>query len=115
MVEKIVYDYLKKALDVPVYLMIPPDPPGRFVTVEKTGISVTDHIETSTLAIQSWGDSEILDAIRLDEKVRKAMREIVSLPDVSACYINASANFTDTASKRPRYQSVFLIVKNEEA
>ena len=40
-----------------VYLEIPDDAPEKYVTVEKTGSSETNHILSATFAIQSRADS----------------------------------------------------------
>lgn len=115
MIEKIVYDHLKLALyPYNVYMMTPADPPDRYVTVEKTGSSSSDHIVSSVFAIQSYGKNELYEAAALNEHVKAVMKQIVDLPEVSACYLNTDGNFTDTTNKRPRYQAVFVVTHHEE-
>ena len=53
MIEKMVLDYLKSKMDVPVVLEIPPAPPEKFVLIQKTGSSVENFLYSSTLALQS--------------------------------------------------------------
>jgi len=43
-IEIIVWEHLQELLDAPVYLEIPDDAPEKYVTVEKTGSSETNHI-----------------------------------------------------------------------
>lgn len=109
MIEPTVIAYLSTALSVPVSGGVPADPPDKFVTVEKTGGSRTNWIESSTLAIQSWAPS-IAEAAALNDAVIAAMSAIVTLDSVSSVELNATYNYTDTTRNRPRYQAVFEIV-----
>lgn len=109
MIEKIVYDYLSEALTVPVRLEVPENPPERFVLLEKTGSGVENHIYSTTIAVQSWAET-LFETAELNEQVKAAMDEIVRLPEVCSCRLNSDYNFTDTATKRYRYQAVFDLV-----
>lgn len=109
MIEKIVYDYLSEALTVPVRLEVPENPPERFVLLEKTGSGVENHIYSATIAVQSWAEA-LFEAAALNEQVKEAMDGIVRLPEVCRCRLNSDYNFTDTATKRYRYQAVFDLV-----
>ncbi len=108
MIEKIILDYLKAALDVPVYMELPANPPLRCVVLEKTGSSCTSHIYTAMLAVQSYAPS-LYGAAALNEQVKAAMADADTLPEICAVRLNTDYNFTDTASKRYRYQAVFDI------
>lgn len=108
MIEKIIIEYLLERLAVPCYLEIPGKPPASFVTIEKTGSSEEDQVISSLVAVQSYAGS-MVDAIELNESVKDAMREIVELDNIAACDLNSDYNFTDTVSKRYRYQAVFDI------
>ena len=108
MIEKIILDYLKAALDVPVSMQLPADPPPRCVVLEKTGSSCTDHIYTAMLVVQSYASS-LYGAAALNEQVKAAMADADTLSEVCAVRLNTDYNFTDTASKRYRYQAVFDI------
>lgn len=106
MIEKIVLDYLNGVLDVPCYMEIPEKPIAPYVVIEKTGESETNKIFSGTLAIQSISTS-LYNAAELDEEVKTAMESIVELDSVYRCRLAGSYNFTDTSTKRYRYQSVF--------
>lgn len=108
MIEKIVLDYLNGVLDAPCFMEVPEKPNAPFVVIEKTGESVTNKIHLGTLAIQSYGTS-LFNAAELDEQVKTAMESIVELNTVYRCQLIGSYNFTDTETKRYRYQSVFNI------
>ena len=108
MIEKIVLDYLTSKLDVPCSMELLPDLGDSFVVIEKTGSTEDDGIEGGTIAIQSYGAS-LLDAAKLNEKVKLAMKGIVELDSVYKCKRNSDYNFTDPTTKRYRYQAVFNI------
>lgn len=109
MIEKIVLQYLNTMLDVPAYMEMPEEPPPQFVLVEKTGSSTENHIESATLALQSYAGSLYL-AAELNEKVKKAMDNIAALTDISSSKRNADYNYTDTTRKQYRYQAVYDLV-----
>lgn len=109
MVEKTILDYLSKALDVPVHMERPEDEPDSYVLIEKTGSSTTNHIESATLAIQSYAAS-MYEAASLNYRVKSAMKNSVMLPEISRCDCNSDYNYTDTTKKKYRYQAVFDIV-----
>lgn len=111
MVEKIIYDYLNSLEDLPVsaYTEVPEDRPSRFYLIEKTGETVSDRIQSATIAIQSYGDS-LYDAICLNQSVKDAMLDgLITLDSISGVKINSDYNFTDTTTKTYRYQAVFVV------
>ena len=52
----------------------------------------------------------MLNAAVLNDKVKKAMDKMIELPEISSCKLNSDYNFTDTETKRYRYQAVYNIV-----
>lgn len=108
-IEAIVIDHLKTALQTTkVYGEIPDSPAGEFFVVDKTGSSTVDHICTSTVAIQSYGDSKYA-AAESNEKMKRAMKGIVELDQIGACYLSTDYNYTNIARKQYRYQAVYQI------
>lgn len=108
MIEATIINYLNEKLDVPTYAEVPPKADKSFCIIEKTGSSVENHIYSATVAVQSYADS-LLNAAKLNEKVIQAMEELPELAEVSACELNSDYNYTDTSTKRYRYQAVFDI------
>lgn len=109
MIEKVILDFLTENLDVDVYMEMPRKPTNRsFVVVERTGRREYDKITTSMFAFQSYGET-LLDAATLNDQVEEVVKNLITLDDVTAVYINSSYNFTDTALKNYRYQCVFDI------
>ena len=109
MIEKTVLDYLNEALDVPVYMEMPEKQPKEFVLIEKTRSSTEDFINLATVALQSYAESMFQAAV-LNEKVKKAMDNIIVLDDISRSKRNSDYNFTDTTKKKYRYQAVYDLV-----
>lgn len=112
MIEKTILDYLGEHLSVPVYMEEPISKPASYVLIERTGSSESDLIETTTLALQSYGAS-LYDAAVLNMAVKARIKQAVELPSVSAVYINSDYNFTDTETKRYRYQCVAVVTHFE--
>lgn len=108
MIEQIVLTYLSTALSVPVFAEVPTAPGKSFVVIEKTGSGNTNHISSAMIAVQSYADT-LLGAAQLNEAVKEAMENLTDLDSIGRCKLNTDYNFTDTASKRYRYQAVFDI------
>lgn len=109
MIELVVYNYLKRVLQVPVFMEIPPSPPTKFVLIEKTGSSEENYIMNATFALQSYAPT-LFEAAELNEAVKEQMRGIIEHEDVSKSQLNSDYNFTDTTKKIYRYQAVFDLV-----
>lgn len=112
-IETVVYGYLNGALDVPVYMEIPANPPKSFVLIEKTSGGLDNHINNAVFAIQSYAGS-LYDASILNDVVKVAMLGngddeygIIDQCDISSCKLNSDYNYTDTTKKKYRYQAVF--------
>lgn len=108
MIEAVLYEYLKDALYVPVYMEMPKTPPTRFVLLEKTAGGLVNHISSAVLAIQSHAES-MYQAAALNETVKAAMLEAVILDDIASVRLNSDYNYTDGTTKDYRYQAVFDI------
>lgn len=113
MIEKIVLDFLCEKLDVDVFMEEPEKPTKSYVLIEKTGSSEQDFLSSATLAIQSYGAS-LYDAAKLNKHVKQAMAELICLSQICRCKLNSDYNFTDTTTKRYRYQAVFDIIFYDE-
>ncbi len=108
MIEKIILDYLNENLSVPAYMEEPEDPIEEYVLLEKVGSSENDHIQSATVAVQSYAAS-LYGAAKLNGKVKDAMSDIITLDAVNRCKLNSDYNYTDGETKRYRYQAVFDI------
>lgn len=107
MIEQILYDYLNRTLtDVTVTTEIRQGMPESFVFIEKTGSSMRDRLKVSRIAVQSYAAS-LYGAVALNERVKEAMFDMVSEPEITNVELNSDYNYTDTQTKQPRYQAVF--------
>lgn len=106
MIEKIVLDYLLSTIPTDVFMEYQEDMPGEYVIIEKTGSSETNHIYSATMAIQSYADS-LYQAAQLNELVKEAMDNIITLDSIVSSDLNSDYNYTDTTRKKYRYQAVY--------
>lgn len=107
LIEEIVYSHLSSVMQVPVSFEVPVNVPASFIVVEKTSSSTNEgFLETATLAVQSYAGT-MLAAAQLSSKVKEAMRDLVYSETVTKVSLNSDYNFTDTSTRRYRYQAVF--------
>ena len=108
MIEKTILDHLNAQLTEPVYTQKPDPAPTRYVLIEKTGSSRTRRALSSTFAFQSYAES-MYEAAALNERVKAATDSLVTLNEIGAVRLNSDYNFTDTVTKKYRYQAVYDI------
>lgn len=108
MIEKIIIDYLI-ANGIDAYMEMPENPGDDVVIVQKTSSSYTDYVKKATFAIQSYGRT-LYDAASNNEIIKDLMLNIVARDDIGACKLNADYNYTNTTTKKYRYQAVFDVV-----
>ena len=110
MIEVTILQYLNSLeLSATVYAEIPATRPSKFFVLEKTGSSMDNHITRSTFAIQSYAPS-MYEAAALNERVKTAMENAITLDSIASVTLNSDYNYTNTASKRYRYQAVFDVI-----
>ena len=116
MIEEIILNYLGDEIaPVPVLMEVPEVPseeyqafPDSLVVIEKVGAGREDRIDQASIAFQSYGKT-LYEAAALDHEVRKAVERMNELPEIGGVYLASNYNFTDTRSKRYRYQCVYDI------
>lgn len=106
MIEAELLTYLAAALPVLVCMEEPEQPPAKYVRIEKTGSSRSNFITQATFAFQSYGPS-LFEAAALNESVKAALDAAPVSIDIFSAKLNSDYNFTDTATKRYRYQAVY--------
>ena len=107
MIAKTLLDYLGASLTVPVVMEAPEQTTG-YVLIDQTRSSRTNHIITTTFAIQSFGDS-LYNAMLLNEEVKDAMVGFAELDEITRVELETDYNFTNTATKQYRWQAVYQI------
>lgn len=105
-IEKIIREYLKLKLKMPVYLEEPIDKPAEYLLIMKTGSSRRNLIPSAMITVRSYSTS-LSKAIDLNELVKATMFEAIEVSDITKVELNSDYNFTDTETKRYRYQAVF--------
>ena len=109
MIAKELLDFLNAdtILDTPAYMEVPTALTD-FIILDQTGTSTTNHITTTTIAVQSYG-ATLWDAMQLNEKVKAAMKRFAELDIVTRVELQTDYNFTNTITKQYRWQAVFEI------
>lgn len=107
MIAKLLLDYLNEHLLVPAYMEAHSELTN-YVLIDQTGSSRANQITTTTLAIQSYGET-LYKAMLLNESVKAAMDGFLQLPQVVRVELQTDYNFTNTTTKQYRWQAVFLI------
>lgn len=109
MIEKIINDYLNEKMSLPCYTEIPKNPPQAYYAIEKTGGGFSNHISSSTVAIKSYANS-LYEAVKMNEELKEVMLYgLITLDEIARVELNSDYNFTDTQTKKYRYQAVFDI------
>lgn len=108
MIEIIIKQYLDKHMGVPIYLEHQEREPHRFIIFEKTSSNSKNKINSATIAFQSYAES-MYEAAKLNEKLKEVVLNMVELNDIGCAKLNSDYNYTDTQTKRNRYQAVFDI------
>ena len=105
-IETVLLNYLDDLY--PNYAEVPNTKSDHYIVIERTGGRETNHIAEATFAIQSYGQS-LLDTIQMNEAVKQYMDHFADLHEICNCKLNSDYNFTDTDTKKYRYQAVYDI------
>ncbi|KXT73196.1 Phage-associated protein [Streptococcus sp. DD10] len=108
MIEKVIKRHLDSQLGVPSFYEHEEDMPERCVLIEKTGSGRRDFARSATFTFQSYAGS-MQEAAELNEAVKVAVDSLIGLDAISGVRLNSDYNFTDTETKRYRYQAVYDI------
>ena len=114
-IEEFMIDKLGQALSpTPVLVEEPEDnprpsaSPKEFYVLQKTGSNWNDHLISSTIAIQSYAGTK-LRTIQMNEVLKRAVDDLLAFNEIARIELNSDYDFTDTTTKQPRYQAVFVI------
>lgn len=109
-IEQTIYEYLRENVDLPIYMEVPNLAKVKaFYTIEKTGSSKTNRLESSTFAVQSWSDNSLFESATMNEKIKQVIENMIDLDRVTKVSLNSDYNYTDTTTKHYRYQAVFNV------
>lgn len=105
-IELLLIKYLSELY--PTYAEIPDKKPKIYCVIEKTSSSESDLIAEATVAIQTYTPS-MQEAMEANEAVKAHMDFLPTLPEICNCRLNSDYNYTDTSTKKYRYQAVYDI------
>ena len=105
MIEITVKEFLEKQLAAPVFFEFPEDPPDSFIVLKREGNPRENLLDSAMIVADSYGPS-LLAAAMLNESVKTALDDLVTLPNVSASRRGGYYPAFDTKNKRYRYQAV---------
>jgi len=108
MIEIIIKQFLDGHLSVPSFLEWSGEMPDRFVLFEKTSGAKKNQLSSATFAFQSYAES-MYEAAKMNEEVKSVVEDLISLNEISGVHLNSDYNFTDTTTKKYRYQAVYDI------
>lgn len=108
MIIKTLLDYLTENLEGIYVGMEAPEQLTDYVLIDQTGSAKTNHITTTTVAIQSYGAS-LYEAMLLNERVKGVMDGFLALDEVARVHLDTDYNFTNTETKQYRWQAVYQI------
>lgn len=112
MIEEIILNYLNNSeeLGATVYMETPRTIPSEYFLLEKTGSAFSNHIYTSTFAIQSYAET-LYDAALANEAIKELMLYgLNEEAEVVSVSLNSDYNYTNPTTKQYRYQAVFEVV-----
>lgn len=107
-IEEYILKHIEKVLDVPVFLEEPLQAPDEYVIFEKVGSAESNHLGSSMFAFQSYAKS-LYQAALLNKFTKMAVESLIELDRIASVKLNSDYNYTDTATKRYRYQAVYQI------
>lgn len=108
-IEVYLIEYLSKELGVNVYGQEEDAEDGSYVVIDKLGSYVENFTRHATIALKSYGTT-LLESAELNERVKNAMDDVIKKPEISCSKLNSDYNFTDTTTKKYRYQAVYDLV-----
>lgn len=111
MIEKQILNYLNRqaATYNKAYMTRPETEPAEYLLIEKTGSSITNYLQTSTISIRSISGT-LQGTIELSAKVIELMQAMVEEKGIYKVTLTNESNFTDTRTKQFRYRATFDIV-----
>lgn len=108
MIEIVVREWIERQTGVPAVMEIPADPPKTMVLVKKVDTDRENRLDAARFMAESYAPS-LLEAAKLNQKVKAAMDALPELPEVSGSHLVTDYPAPDVKNKRYRYQAVYKI------
>lgn len=108
-IETIVINHLRD-LGFPAFAEEPDkaNRPERYYLVEKTSGSETIGLQNANIAVQSYAPS-LVECMGLNYAAIEKMRTLTENVQVTRCRLVTNYNYTETGTRRYRYQALFSI------
>lgn len=107
MIELTLYEYLKTALSIPVFMEYPEDTSiEKFVILQKIDAGITNQIKAATFAVDVYAPS-LYETAQLSEIVKAAMFNSTSIDEISSVRLGGEQVANDTQYKKYMYASTF--------
>lgn len=108
MIELEIKKYLDGQLNVPSFFEHQAKMPERFIIIEKVNGRKHNWLKGSTFAFQSYAET-MYEAALLNDRLKEVVEGLIGLSLVYSVSLNSDYHFSDTDTKRYRYQAVFDI------
>lgn len=108
MIEKIILRYLSEVLDAPVFAGEKPTDKNEYIVFRRADESRVDLIDSVSLIFECYSTS-LQKSAELYQRLKEAMFDAVSLPEVSSSKLSGGGQNIDTTSKSYCYEAVFNI------
>ena len=109
MIEDTIKNYLDYHLSAPVYISTPKDKPEEYFVLEKTGGGIDNKIRQATITVQAYAKTYYKASLLIDQANAAMLDGLITLDQISDVEMNGSYDYTDTTTKKPRYQSIFVV------
>lgn len=113
MIEETVIAYLNtKLVNIPVYMEKPEEKPASYVVIRTLDQGRKDFIDAVTLEFTSFAP-DLLEAMKLNDSVKKAMYDIISLGNISSSKLGGNSQAIQTNTKEYAFECIFNLYYKE--
>lgn len=109
-IDEFVLKYLENSTNIKAFLEEPEkgERPEKYYLIARLGTSESNFLTRAQFAVQSYAE-RMLEAAALSRLAVRAMKELPNENAVTAVRLVSEYNFTDTSTRRYRYQAVFEV------
>ena len=109
MIEVDIKKFIDDNFDYPAFMERPGTATDTFFIIEKVSGSRKEQIDFARVAVQTYAPSMYLAASLCEQLNDYMLNEFIRLENISSVDLNSTYNYTDTTTKKYRYQSLFEI------
>jgi len=107
MIELILYNYLKTALSVPVFMEVPGNKNelDKYVLLSKIDAGIINHIKAATFSVEVYADS-LYNAAELSETVKNALFDAITNDAITSVTLGSERLANNTQTKEYKYDII---------